>query len=115
MKEVHLCMFFKKLHGGKNVITKNNVLIVYMAESEFNLLDRKAKQLKTTKSEVAVLATTKLEGARTATKNYIHNVNLSNEKLLQILKELRNLAYEVEGDLRDPLIYKLIEVDLHLY
>ena len=51
MKEVHLCMFFKKLHGGKNVITKNNVLIVYMAESEFNLLDRKAKQLKTTKSE----------------------------------------------------------------
>ena len=48
-------------------------------------------------------------------KNYIHNVNLSNEKLLQILKELRNLAYEVEGDLRDPLIYKLIEVDLHLY
>ena len=102
MKEVHLCMFFKKLHGGKNVITKNNVLIVYMAESEFNLLDRKAK---TTKSEVA----------RTATQNYIHNVNLSNEKLLQILKELRNLAYEVEGDLRDPLIYKLIEVDLHLY
>ena len=74
MKEVHLCMFFKKLHGGKNVITKNNVLIVYMAESEFNLLDRKAKQLKTTKSEVA----------RTATQNYIHNVNLSNEKLLQI-------------------------------
>ena len=61
MKEVHLCMFFKKLHGGKNVITKNNVLIVYMAESEFNLLDRKAKQLKTTKSEVA----------RTATQNYI--------------------------------------------
>ena len=105
MKEVHLCMFFKKLHGGKNVITKNNVLIVYMAESEFNLLDRKAKQLKTTKSEVA----------RTATQNYIHNVNLSNEKLLQILKKLRNLAYEVEGDLRDPLIYKLIEVDLHLY
>lgn len=61
MKEVHLCMFFKKLHGGKNVITKNNVLIVYMAESEFNLLDRKAKQLKTTKSEVA----------RTATQNSI--------------------------------------------
>ena len=50
-------MFFKKLHGGKNVITKNNVLIVYMAESEFNLLDRKAKQLKTTKSEVARTAT----------------------------------------------------------
>ena len=86
-------------------MTKNNVLIVRMAESEFKLLDKKAKQLKTTKSEIV----------RTATQNYIHNVNLPNEKLLQILKELRNLAYEADGDLRDQLINKLMEVDLHLY
>lgn len=98
-------MLFKRLHGGKYIMTKNNVLIVRMAESEFKLLDKKAKQLKTTKSEIV----------RTATQNYIHNVNLPNEKLLQILKELRNLAYEADGDLRDQLIYKLMEVDLHLY
>ena len=93
------------LKGGKNIMTKNNVLIVRMTESEFKLLDKKAKQMKTTKSEIV----------RTATKNYIHNVNLPNEKLLQTLKELRNLAYEAEDDLRDQLIYKLMEVDLYLY
>ena len=86
-------------------MTKNNVLIVRMTESEFKLLDKKAKQMKTTKSEIV----------RTATKNYIHKVNLPNEKLLQTLKELRNLAYEAEDDLRDQLIYKLMEVDLYLY
>lgn len=84
---------------------KNNVLIVRMTESEFNLLEKKAKQLKTTKSQIV----------RTATQNYVHNVNLPNEKLLQILKELRDLAYQTEGDLRDQLIYKLMEVDLYLY
>lgn len=86
-------------------MTKNNVLIVRMTESEFNLLTKKAKQLKTTKSQIV----------RTATQNYVHNVNLPNEKLLQILKELRDLAYQVDGDLRDQLIYKLMEVDLYLY